>query len=430
MRISRFILLLFVLVAGATAQSVDQLRQSFDQRCGQAATLRDEQLAKLNQAYQTALERLLEKIKGAGNLDAALPIHAEIEAIKQADAKLPPLSDNAGELKPLRTKYLDNRQQILKAHATALGGLADKMEAALKAQEAELTKAGKITDAIAARTSREELAQDSDVREARDLLKVAGGGKGRAVLQLRRFGDNLEVLVYHDRLGKLSMDSPVENIREKTGDGKELGDTKATVLGAFVGAKGYAVDSYVAYHQVFDGKDAGPLSLTEIQPGFRVDVEKTKGMKLAFKPGATNPHGSFGLIAPPNAAKGTLRISARYFIPKSNRALAGFQFVQGAGGPIGGLRFEETGKWTTGEVTAESNHETGTLILYLTLTEGRKLAAAADDFIVLGELKVEHLKFTAFVQQRFGDSGKPESEQTDPLKQPVFISNGEFAAKP
>ena len=75
-------LLLVILSLGASsvalAQSVDQLRQSFDQRCEQAATARDDQLAKLSQSYQAALERLLEKTKTAGNLDAALPIHEEL----------------------------------------------------------------------------------------------------------------------------------------------------------------------------------------------------------------------------------------------------------------------------------------------------------------------------------------------------------------
>jgi hypothetical protein len=172
-------------VATAPAQSVDQLRQSFDQRCEQAATSRDDQLGKLNQSYQAALERLLEKTKSAGNLDAALPIHQELDALKQATATLPVLPDNAGELKPMRTKYLDTRQQILKTHATALVGLADKMETALKAREAELTKAGKIADAIAARESREELARNQDLLDAKQLLAphAAPGANWSALLQ-------------------------------------------------------------------------------------------------------------------------------------------------------------------------------------------------------------------------------------------------------
>ena len=430
MRIVIALLISFCAFA-ATAQTVDPLRQSFDQRCEQAATARDKQLDQLTASYQTALERLLEKTKATGKLDSVLPIHQELEALKQAPVKLPTLPEAASELRSLRAKYLDGRQQILKTHATTLGGLADKMEAALKTREAELTKAGKIAEAVAARETREGLALDSEVRAARDLLKLGGtGGRGRAALQLRRYGDNLEVLVYYDRFGKLSMDSPVENVREKTDPGKELGDTKAKVLGEFVGAKGYTVDPYVAYHHVFDGKDTGSLALSEILPDFRYEVEKAKGMRLTLKPGAVNPHGNFGKLAPPIASKGTMRISTRYYIPKANRALCGFQLVQGAGGPLGGIRFEETGKWTTGELVAESSHETETLLLYLCLADGRKVADAIAESIVLGEMKVEHLKFSALVQARFGDSVKPESQQNDPLQQVLLISNGELVAKP
>ena len=417
--------------ANAPAQSVDQLRQSFDQRCEQAATSRDDQLDKLSKSYQAALERLLEKTKTAGNLDATLPIHQELEALKQGTATLPPLPDNVGELKPMRAKYLDTRQQILKTHATALVGLADKMEATLKAREAELTKSGKIADAIAARETREGLAKDPGVRSARDLLMLGGaGGKGRAALQLRRFGDNLEVVVFHDRLGKISMDSPVENVREKTGDGKELGNTKAKVLGEFVGAKGYTVDPYVAYQHTFNTKDLGGLELFEILPEFNHEVEKSKGLKLSLKPGAVNPYGYFGKVLSGNAAKGTYRISCRYFIPKSNRALSGFRFVQSAGPPIGDCCFDKKGEWTIGEATSASSHEVDTLFLYLDLIPGRTVADAKDDWVALGDVKVEHLKFTAYVQQRFGDSGRPEQEQKAPLQQPIFITNGEVAAKP
>ena len=424
------LLMIAILTLAAAAQTVDSLRQGFDQRCEQAANARDEQLGQLTTSYQAALTRLLEKIKSTGKLDAALPIHQELEALKQVTVELPPLPAAATDLKPLREKYLDSRQQILKTHATTLGSLADKMEAALRAREADFTKAGKIPDAVAARETREELERDPDVRSARDLLKLGGSsGKPRAAMQLRRYGDNLEVIVFYDRLGKISMDSPVENVREKTGEGKELGDTQAKVLGEFVGAKGYAVDPYVSFQHTFNTKDPSGLVLAEITPEFNHEVDKSKGLKLSYQAGGLNPYASIGKVAPPNAAKGSFRITTRYYLPKSNRVLTGFYFVHGAGGPIGGVKFEEVGKWTTGEAIAESNHETEGVLFYLGLPPGRKPAEAAGDFIVLGELKVEHVKFTAYVQRRIADSGRSEQEQTDPVQQPVFIVNGQISAE-
>ncbi|MCX6875084.1 MAG: hypothetical protein NTW21_14930 [Verrucomicrobia bacterium] len=416
----------------APAQSLEKLRQSFDERCDQATALRNEQIGKLNASYLAALERLLEKTKTAGRLETALPIHREIEAIKAAPANLPPLVDSAaGELKSMRAKYLDNRQQVLKTHATTLGGLADKMEASLKAREVELTKVGQINDAVAVRELRTQLEQEPDLLAARDLLKLGGvGGKPRAALQLRRYGDNLEVLVFYDRLGKVSMDSPIENVREKSGDGKELGDTKAKVLGEFVGAKGYTVDPYLAYHQVFDGKEVGGLIFYDIDVTFKFEVDKANGVRLAFKPKAVNPLGHCGAILPPNSAKGTYRVACRYFVPRTNKVLSGLQFVHGQGGPIGGRKLEVAGKWVLEEVVAESSNDTRNLLLYLCLAEGRKLIEAGREYVVLGDLEVEHLKFTAFVEKRFGPTGAPEGELVDPKLQPVFVTNGELVQKP
>lgn len=426
----RAIILCLALACSSFAQSLDALRQNFDQRCEQAATARDEPLEKLTASYRSALERLLEKTKSTGKLDSALPIHQELEALKQVPVTLPPLADSASELKLLRTKFLDSRQQILKTHASSLAGLTEKMEAALKERESQLTKAGKIADAVAAREAREELALDPDVRSARDLLKLGGtGGKGRAALQLRRYGDNLEVLVFYDRLGKISMDSPVENVRENTDPGKELGDTKAKVLGEFVGADGYTVDPYVAYNQTFDAKEPGYFVLSEIIPEYRHEVDKQKGVRLSFRPGAANPHGNFGQILPSNTSKGRYRIVVRYYIPKGNRALTGFQFVHDIGGPVGGKPFEETGKWVDSEALGESAGEKGGLLLYLNLAAGKKVADAVDDSIVLRAVRVEISSFAASVQKRFGPGGEIVEPHVDPLKQPLLIVNGEVVAK-
>lgn len=79
----------------APAATVDQLSRSFDQRCEQAATARDTQLDKLNASYTAALQRLLEKTKASGKLDAALPVQQEIEAVKEGGAALPDIPAGA-----------------------------------------------------------------------------------------------------------------------------------------------------------------------------------------------------------------------------------------------------------------------------------------------------------------------------------------------
>jgi hypothetical protein len=338
MRLLTLIAALFTLAAAASAQSLDRLNKSFDQRCEQAATARDAQLDKLNASYAAALQRLLEKTKASGKLDAALPVQQEIEALKQGGGRFPEIPAGApGELGQLRAKYQDGRHQILKTHATTLVDLADKMDAALKAREAELTKAGKLEDAVAARLTREGLARDRDFLDARDLLKLGGAaGKGKPALQLRRYGDNLEVLVYYDRYGKVTMDSPVENVREKTGEGRELGDTKAKTLGEFVGAKGYTVDPYVAYEHTFDGKDLGGMAIVYLahEPAFSIEGEKGVKISYSTKQGTT-PYAQINDALPPKGVSGTYRVSIRTYIPKANRVINGIRLSNDLGTPLG-----------------------------------------------------------------------------------------------
>lgn len=427
----RIILILHLLAVAipVAAQSVDQLRKSFDEHRERTAAVRDGQLEKLSESYLGGLQRLLDKTKASGKLDTVLPVHEEIEAVKHGDAELSPLPEAAmPELKQMRAKFQDGRHQILKTHATALDALAAKMESALRAREADLTKTGKIDEAVAARESLADMAKDKDLLAARDLLKLGGStANGKPALQLRRYGDNLEVLVYYDRKGKVSMDSPVENTRERTGEGKELGDTKAMVLGEFVGAKGYEVDPYVAYDHSFGGNDIGGMSFggLESTPAFKVEDEK--GIRISFADQKVDTYfAAIRDVLPPKSIGGTVRISARYHVPKSNRAVNGIRFEASSGTPIG-LPLVSSGKWGATTVVGECDHELPSLIIKLNLRDRMTRKEARDDFVVVGALKVEHIRFSAFVQNRFGNSQGGSEAESAIDRQPLLIANGGFA---
>jgi len=66
------------------------------------------------------------------------------------------------------------------------------------------------------------------------------------------------------------------------------------------------------------------------------------------------------------------------------------------------------------------------MLFYLCVPQAKKAIDAAGDSVVLGELKVEYLKYSAFVRQKFGDHGEPAEGSDEPKKQPLFISNGQF----
>ena len=412
----------------ALGASLNDLQDAFTAHRATANSHRDEQLGKLDASYVGALQRQLEKVKATGKLETAIPFNDEIQAVKKGLAPLPPLTAAAiSELRNMRGKYLESRDKILKEHAGSVVPLSDKMERELKSQEIALTKDGKLEEALAAKRLREALAGDADILAARDLVKYSGqSGNGPAAYQLRRYGDNLEVLVFRDRSGNVSMDSPVVNVREKTAPKKELGNTSAKVLGEFVGAKGYRADPYVAYHHVFDGIDAGRFVWSEIIPAFKQTEAGEKGQRLSLKALAANPHGSLADVLPPTASKGTYRISCRYFIPKSNRAVNGFIFVHGAGAAIANHTFDKVGKWDTAEITGESTQASRDMLVYLSIPQAKKELDPTGDAVVLGELKIEYLGFSAFVQQKFGDHGEPLNGSDDPQKQTLLISNGQF----
>jgi hypothetical protein len=95
---------------------------------------------------------------------------------------------------------------------------------------------------------------------------------------------------------------------------------------------------------------------------------------------------------------------------------------------VGG-KLESAGKWVTSEVSGESSSDSPTLLFYLTCLEGKTVVDATGDYIVLGEIKVEHTRFSACLQKKFGPNGAILESNDDPLKQPLYISNGAFVGK-
>jgi hypothetical protein len=420
-----FMLLLTFPLAGGP---LDDLQANFQTRCDFAEADRDLQLKKLDASYLAALDRQVEKTRATGKLDAVIPLIEEVQAVKAGTDPLPELPEAASlELKQMRGKHAEARAKILKSHAEAIASLADKMEAALKTKETELTKAGKFDDALAAKKMRENLEKDQTIGDARDLLRFGGGSSlGRPAMQIRRYGDNLEVLVHYDRSGKISMDSPVSNIRERTDPGRDLGDTKATTLGEFVGAKGYKADPYVSLNESFDGSENEKVAayMMKLNPGFA--IADRKGARLSFVAEAKSSYLHLRNTVPPKSVPGAFRIETSYFIPKTNHHVHKFVLIQGeaGGAPLGGVTFDQLDQWTRTTAESESVAESPNVLLSFQPHSAVGLPDALNDFIVLESLRIEQIRFSAFLQKRIDPSGKPIDEITDPTKQALIIRNG------
>ena len=167
-RLLAFMITLAMPLAGG---SLADLQVNFEVRCEFAAADRDKQLLKLDESYLAALDRQIEKIRHTGKLDAVIPFIEETKAVKAAKYPLSDLPESTTpELKLMRAKHSEHRAKILKSHAETITALAEKMVAALMAQEQELTKAGKIDEAISAKQMRESVVKDPGLIDAKSYL--------------------------------------------------------------------------------------------------------------------------------------------------------------------------------------------------------------------------------------------------------------------
>lgn len=154
------------------AADLGSLQSSFINRYDEMNATRDSQLKTLQSSYAGALDRHLDKIKAGGEIEKAIPVRDEIEAVKANTQPLPEIPKTADpELQNMRTKYLGARSKVITTHAESLVALADKMNQALEGEEKDLTRNGKLDDALAAKRMRETLSEDQGIASARKLLE-------------------------------------------------------------------------------------------------------------------------------------------------------------------------------------------------------------------------------------------------------------------
>ena len=427
LKLSGILLLAALTALPASALTLAELEKSYDDKQSEIRLEKDKSLSGLNEGYVGALARILTKYQRAGRLDEVLLVKDEIKNI--SDGKWPLLAlpkKISLEVAEPRKLYLKKRIKIEQSAARQTAETADKMLALLEKQAVNLTKKDDLQQALLARQIKADIESDAKLASARKLLaNVMSDGRSRPALRIRRYGDNIEVIVRYDMRGKVSMDSPVSNVEEAD---KSIGDTMATVLGEFVGAKGFDVDPYVSFAQTFDNVASEFLKPTDTDLGFKHTEAGETGVRLSFKVGGKYPYIHLGQLLPIEGSIGTAHITCTYFVPKSNKSLIGIHFKQGVRGgrPLGGLTFREKGKWSSPEFSAASASEQPDLLLYLDFTSNVFAERSTDEYLVLKDLKAEQIKFTAFVVQRLGENGVIVEEYKDSASQPKFASNGEL----
>lgn len=428
--IFRSLLFLALSALGCHALTLEELEKSYDQKQSDVRLEKEKSLTDLNESYLGALARIEAKYQKAGRLDEVMLTRQEIKDLTDDKWPLNALPEKITlELAAPRKIYLKKRIEIEQLAARKTTEAADRMRELLDKMAVDLTKEGNLEQALLARQIKAEIEANKDLGGARDLLSnVMSDGTTQSILHLRRYGDQIEVMVKHDARGRISMLSPIQNLQESD---KSIGDTNARNLGEFVGAKNFDPAPFTIYRQGEAGKQIGTLRLGGIE-GVEEPLEKGQSaLRLSLDIKAVNACGAFQLAGPRTSAPGSVRARCQFLIPKSNKVLSGITITQG-GAPILYAEASKPDIWNEVDATGESRveHEAGTILLYLKRYPNTEVGAAAQDYVLIKDLHIEIVRFSAFLVQRFDKNGTELERHDTPEKQPLFITNGEFVTTP
>jgi hypothetical protein len=207
-------------------------------------------------------------------------------------------------------------------------------------------------------------------------------------------------------------------------------DTKAKVLGEFVGAKGYEVDSFVSYESDME-KVTPPLQAVnyELEPG--VEIEGRKALRILMPVKATNPRVEWPGVLSPEGSSSRIKIDFQYLIPSDNKKLKGFSFHYGLAAPIEKKVMDTTGRWVAESLETESMNEHDMLRLFAQhLNGGGKTFDGGNESIYLDNLKVTYLSFAAHLVETYKDGKVVDRITDEPTAQKAIVLAGKFLLSP
>lgn len=413
--------------ASASARTLEQLKVSYEVKMLEVEKEHTQAVEKLVTGYLAALDREQKKLQKSGRLDDVLKVTKEKKDLKTKSWPLPKLDKTAPSgLIKVRKVYETTRIKTDRENAATITEVGVKMDSLLEKHTEDLTKAGDIEQAKKSKELRLSISTDPKILSAKNLLeRVRLDRNAPVAMRIRRSGDDLEVLVRFDKSGNLSLDSPVENVVEITGGQKQKGDTKATVLGEFVGAKGYDVDPYVAYESSLDSKPPPPMQVVslEAKPGFT--HEKRKCLQVKMGPVAPNPRIEWAGMLEPTTSASQVKIDFQYFIPNENKKLRGFAFHQGLLAPLDNQVMDDRGRWVSKTIVADPINTNTNLRFYFERYSGSgKTFNGGNEVVYLDDLKVTFIKFAGHVVAPYEDGEVVGEPVTNPEKQKAIIQSG------
>lgn len=411
--------------------TLEELQQSFIVKRLKIVDASASDLDVLRQNYVAALGRIQQKYETAGRLDEALLSKEEIGLVSAETWPMPPMAKAAPrDLVSARKLYIRNHIEFQKKAALSLVKAAEKMDRLLSEKVISLTKEGDLEAARKAQTIQESIEEDKVLTAARALVQRVGkDGSSPVALRIRRVGDDLEVEVRYDISGKISLQSPVENVVEITGGRKEKGSTEAKNLGEFLGGKGFTVDPYVAMDKNFADREVGLMRFTALDSDFDRNEAGEAALRLEVSANPENIHISIGDYLPALSEKGTVRVELRYFVPKSNKFINGLKFVQAELGPIPGSLTTKVGEWEDFGFDVQSGSENPRLLMYLNSKERVPEPRLTGDSVFISRLRVSHQAMSAYLVKEFDRQGGESLVQLAADQQSLFALNGALVPK-
>lgn len=136
--------------------ALDDQRKVFEAQLEKIAAGKSDAVSKLQDSYSKALERLAEKEQAAGNLDNLLAVKNEQARLAKDENVLPAGTKFKTEgLQELLSTYHDAEAKIMQMHGDETAKAAASYVESLELLERNLTKAGKVEEALAVRKEKE-----------------------------------------------------------------------------------------------------------------------------------------------------------------------------------------------------------------------------------------------------------------------------------
>lgn len=169
-----FLLIGFIAIVTAVAAQEENTGPSLPQvtaRFDESLALVNQPITALNQSYEDALQRLMAAEKDKGNLDGALQVQEEIERFGDGSAfdsaAFAPKPTDHPSLAAMKAKYLSERARLWNAGKRSRDELLKNYLAWLGQKEKDLTRLGKLEEAVEIRQLGEALGEDPRLVEDR-----------------------------------------------------------------------------------------------------------------------------------------------------------------------------------------------------------------------------------------------------------------------